>query len=239
MNRWRQRIMNTLLPWYGTPSSNVAVDVYKTASEFEKRLSLSNMQSLCTRTKENSFIEENYLRNWVYFNGAITKFPRNRIRRYFVAGTQGFAVGALLDPARFSGQRIFYLILICTRETSRGVGKKLMTAIQKEAKTNLKCDRIWLSSVEDRTWIYEKWGFTFGPYCHNVQDDPLRIPRRSGRMFNITSHKAPYRKPVPILNRNGKPTGLLNPLPSRFYHVRGVHRDQSRIDGYLMTKCLR
>ena len=238
-----------VLPWYGSRGTarkpkvavapNVIVDVYKTLRAFIKRMSTSNMQHMCARTKEESFIQETYFKNWVYSTGTVTDFHPKNIRRYFVAGDQGFAVGGVLDPSKFAGERIFYLILICTRDTSRGVGTRLMTAVEKEAKENLNCDRIWLSSVEDRTWIYSRWGFRFGPYCPETSQDPLHVPLRVGRTLKIVSHKAPLRSQIPILNRNGKPTGRMNPLPPRFYHVRGVHRDQSRSDGYLMTKCLR
>lgn len=241
MNRWRQRVLTSLTSWYGggakpeqqttTTNSKVFVDVYKNLAKFRRRITTSNMAELCRRTKEDTAIEGTYLENWVYSSGTVKKFHPKNVRRYFVAGTKGFAVGALLDPKQFGGQRIFYLILICTSETSRGVGTQLMRAIEKEARESLKCERIWLSAVEDRTWIYAKWGFTFGPYCPTTSD-PLRAAK------DISARKAPTRPKIPILNRNGARTGRVNPLPKIFYDVRGVHRDQYRIDGYLMTKCL-
>lgn len=209
-----------------------SVKIFTTLAQFERYLTLSNTVGVCTRS--NSYIDTMYLKNLIFsprINVSKIKYHPSNIRRYFVLGKQGFAVGALLDPKHFAGRRIFYLIMICTSATSRGVGSLLMEAVAKEAKENLKCDRIWLSSVEGQTFVYKKWGYRFGPFCPSPTD-PLR------RVNTITSRPANRRRKIPLVDKEGNPTSVMNPQPSTFYHIRGVHKDYRRIDGYFMTKCL-
>lgn len=203
------------------------VKVFTNLRDF--RFSAKDVTTICKR--EDQSIHESYAVSWIlspsqYTREEFSVWHPEDIRRYFVADDkQGFAVGAVLDPKKFGNKLIFYVILICSAEKTRGVGTQLMKAVVQEA-TRLKCDRIWLAALEDRTLIYQKWGFVFGPYYQ--ENDPLsRLDggRRTSRIFS---------EPFRATGNGNKPSSTL-PRPSILYTISGLHSDLDVGEGYLMT----
>jgi hypothetical protein len=149
---------------------------------------------------------------------------------------EGFAVGLMVDPEKFANQRIFYVVLICTTSASRGVGTRLMRVVEREAR-RLGCGRVWLASLPERTAIYKKWGYDFGPYI-DARDDLLAALETGKRAARIASTVAPPLTPIRIRSRNGTLANQTHPRPSKFFTIKGVHDDTAPDEGYLMTKRL-
>lgn len=217
------------------------VRVYDSLADFP--FTSASLSKLCDRT--NQSVTPSYAENWIFHPPVENYAPRGFFRvwdpldtrRYFVAPkNEGFAVGALLDSKKFANQSIFYVILVCTNAMSHGIGTLLMTAVEKEAK-RLGCTRIWLSSLAERTFVYTKWGYHFGPYYKEKQADPLRSLETGKRAASITSFPAPAVRPsLPVISRNGRLTAHVHPQPSKFYVIKGLHDDTVNDGGYLMTK---
>ena len=116
---------------------------------------------------------------------------------------------------------------------SRGVGTRIMRVVENEAR-RLRCGRVWLASLPERTAIYKKWGYHFGPYYDDTSSDPLTSLETGKRAARIVSGlPVPPATPLSKKNKNGK-TSV--PRPSILYFIRGLHDDAVSNEGYLMTK---
>jgi hypothetical protein len=210
------------------------VTMYTSVRDFESRVKDSNVMRICMRGDQG--VLRSYARDWIYSPPVRNRHSvwDDRTWRYFVADkNEGFAVCAMIDAEKFAGERILYLILICSTSSSRGVGTRIMRVVENEAR-RLRCGRVWLASLPERTAIYKKWGYHFGPYYDDTSSDPLTSLETGKRAARIVSGlPVPPATPLSKKNKNGK-TSV--PRPSILYFIRGLHDDAVSNEGYLMTK---
>ena len=237
----QKRKRNTNGPLTRSQRSKIPVplttSMYTTPADFLSaigtRAPVTRLVSLCRQS-----LPAAYLTGWLGLPAKHTNrtnipmdgFMNLATMRYWVLleGTTplGFAAGCQLHPHKVNNHRIFYLIVICT-SSSKGGGTRLMHAVEEEARA-LGCTSLWLSSVQQMTPVYRKWGFNFG--IGNLRGILGIIQTNTRHTRGKKREKALGLFPIPTPH---------NPRP--YYIIPGIGGDQGyhhngTEDGYIMSK---
>ena len=152
-------------------------------------------------------------------------------RRFWVVDG-GMAAGVVLHIPGKSGEKIFFLSIICSNKRR---GTQLFNAVKAEAQ-KLNCNKIWLSSVPDKTGLYKRWGFEFGPGRNTLnnkykdimsllkemhrepgtKNNEFKRNQNGGYIYNTLGERVPHPRPtlfykIPKLgnHKNGLRNGIL------------------------------
>ena len=148
-----------------------------------------------------------------------------------VDGGKGAAMGVFLDPAKLGGQRIFYVLVVCSKTSGEGIGAALIRAIVQYART-AKASKVWLASLTRPLNFYRREGFVPGPWCAHEAET----------MKSLGDRVIPQRGRFMRGDRNSNEDKRR--IPNRFFAVlglggwHGADHYNGAVDGYLMTRCL-